>query len=187
MSISSTVEGFVDTLRQFLEAMASTYEECDDTQMVKNQFLVFCTAKGAGKEIIGVFHEQISPFYDDITRGNLGVVKGIETLDKVRFHKKWCSADAETRTCIAEYVQMLCKFSQTYSILSKMPSDLMNSITNVANGLAEKVQSGQHIDFSKLNFEELGKQAQQNLDMGEVIQLAQMMASDDTFKKLLSK
>lgn len=187
MSLETTVDGFIDTLRQFLEAMADTYAECDDTQLVKTQFMLFAGTKGACEEIIRVFHEQVGPFYEKIMAGDLGAVKGIEILDKVRFNQKWHGADTDTRASIAEYVQMLCKFSQTYSILSKMPRKLMQNITGVAEGLAEKVQNGESLDLTSLNLEDLGKQAQQSLDLSEVMQLAQMMSTDETFQNMLQK
>jgi len=188
MSVVTTLNGFINTLRQFLEAMADTYEDCSATQLLKTQFLLFIDTGGDDEKklIIGEFNKQIAPFCDDIVAGDLSNLKGIEMLDNVRFDKKWKGADDATRACITEYVQTLCKFAQTYSILSKMPGDLMKEISSIAEGVANQVKEGRGVDLSGFDLQTIGEKAQKSLDPMQVMQLAKLMATDPAFQTLLT-
>jgi hypothetical protein len=189
VSVSNqTLDAFVAVTTQFLEAMAEVYPSCDETQLLVTQYKLFVSTCGADghENMIRAFHRQIHPFYDAIMANDLrNLGTGVTLLERVRFTKKWEAADGDTRACILEYVQLLVKYAQTYKILGDMPDKMMQQISGIATAVATDIQNGGSFDLSNIDLTQLGDITTTDLDIGEVMRLANMLSNDASFLKML--
>lgn len=187
MAKLEALDAFITTLKQFIEAIRESYADCKATQATYAQLMAYLKVPGAKKVIIETFHESMRSYYAEVSKGNLGSFKpgSIEILDQVHFMSKWEAADAETREVITEYVQQLCKLSQTWSVMNKMPPELTRKITGIAQKVAAGIESGEGIDLAGIDLQSLGEEAKKNVDPAEIMALAQSLQADGSLQHML--
>lgn len=189
MAAKESRTAFVNTLVEFLEAIADSYTDCKATSSSCKQLKAYLKLPGSEEVVIKAFHESLQPYFADVAKGELGNLKPgtIEILDKVHFIEKWEAADDETKEIIVEYVQSLCKLCQTWSLMKKMPKEFSKKISGIAEKVAEGLQSGKGLDLSGIDLQALGKEAQKNVDPTEIMALAQSLSADGTLGAMMSQ
>lgn len=189
MAAKESLNAFINTLVEFLEAISDAYADCKATKSACSQLKTYLRVPGSKEVVIRAFHESLEPYFKDVAKGDLGKFKPgtIEILDKVHFLDKWTAADPETREIIKEYVQSLCKLCQTWNLMKKMPKAFSKKISGIAEKVAEGLQSGKGLDFSGIDLQALGKEAQENVDPAEIMALAQSLNADGTLGAMMAQ
>jgi len=189
MADKESLNAFIKTLVEFLEAISESYSDCKATKTAYLQLKTYLKVPGSKEVVIRAFHEALTPYFGAVNKGDLGSLKPgtIEILDKVHFVDKWTAADAETREIITEYVQSLCKLCQTWSLMKKMPKAFSKKIKGIAEKVAHGLQTGKGLDLSGIDLKALGAEAQKNVDPAEIMALAQSLSSDGTLGAVMSQ
>ena len=188
---NEALDNFICTFVEFLDSIADAYSTCSATVTLKKQLKTFLkvSPKSGKKFIIKNFHNSMKMYYTDVARGDLHKFRPgtNEMLDKVHFIEKWKKADDETKEIITEYVQNLCKLSQTWSILSQLPPAFSDKITGIAEKVASGMKDGKGLDFSGIDLAALGEECKKNVNIEDVMGLAQTLNADGSLTKILSQ
>ena len=189
----TTLLGFCDMLKQFLEACGEVWPE--DKAIIDYKLKLDLTLnvsaslkKEAMEYIINRYHNCLTPYYQrcakrDPTVFTEGYLQSEnEILNALNLRQKWLDNDIddETRDVVWEYVLELNRYAQLYSgLFARIPKNTLGKIQSTAVSLANQIQQGK-MKLSDLDLNKLGKDVVDGLDPNEIQEFTNNIMEDPT-------
>ena len=177
------LDGFSQTMGQFLDAVAGVFPECVETRKTKLKFDIAIThgttdiANQLKTKLVEKWHEKMEPMYERCKARDTSVIEEVcedteSIAAKMKLWDKWIDPQIQngTHETIWAYLDNLNKFCQMYILYSKVPDKMMTSIQNMAQTIASGGASTSPGDMMQM-----GKEICQNLDKEEIQSFAQNM------------
>jgi hypothetical protein len=181
---------FYEYSQQFLEAMCEVWPECPALKQYKLKFDIACVHPPEAvtlpvkRSMIAKYHAAMSPHYtrcnskDDTLLMDRSAQEGIAILNDIEFYKKWRpDLHPETKENVWEYINNMNRYSNLHNLYSTVPTGMMGTIENMANGIAHKMSSGE-MNMNDLNLQQLGQNVMQSMDHQDLDAFAQNMAGN---------
>lgn len=187
-STAAVLNGFIDMLQQFLQALEDVFPECAKVrqyQLALKMRLLMCgenTASRTGvlREAIESYHESMQPYYARcIEHDDSLLSENIDIMHNIDMALKWTDdLHSDTKLAIWEYITKLNEFANIYAMYAKIPVGMLNSIENIAQTFASQIGNGS-MGFGDLNLQSMTEQVMGALNTGDLQEFAQRMQSGD--------
>lgn len=151
--VRQTRELFIQYVGEFLAALGDRYPACTGVQAMRLQYgigiehaMSEADRIEAESTLVAAYHETMTPYYERVARRDDSVFaaasESVDFVRKTAIAEKWGGADADTRACIYEYLDLLNRFARMHAMYAAVPQDMMSRITDVATKLAQDIESG---------------------------------------------
>ena len=171
---------FVKYMREFLAALGEVYPNCKSTKQLRLKFGIGIehalnddTRTANEQEMIVEYHTAMLPYYQRVQARDQTVIadaeRQVSLLQELHISTKWQQADADIRTCIFEYLDLLNRFSQMYALYTAVPKNMMGKIEAVAHNIAADLDTQ---DIGALDLAQLGQQVVSQIDEKELERFA---------------
>ena len=188
--MEQSLQLFCDLTEQFLDALAEVWPECSGVKQTRLEYRLSCVQapesvrQRAKNELITSYHEAMAPFYercgkkDDSVFYEDSLHQSCQFMANVKFCDKWTEdLHAETKENVWAYVLGLNQYANMYSLYSKVPRTMLNTIENMASGIASKIEQGD-MSMTDINVQSLGQQVAENINMDDLNEFASSMMQD---------
>lgn len=187
----TALELFSQLCLEFVDALASVWHEDPVVQKVKlklsvaiGDLNVLGNTQEQKVELITSWHEAMAPHYEAVNKKNPIIFSRIEqaskSLREIGINTKYSdpTIDEDTRECIWEYIQGLCKYSQLYFVYEGIPVNMMTKLTSIASKLTEDIESGKTNGLQNFDIMGLGKEVADSLDPSDLEDFTSSMMSN---------
>lgn len=185
--VAQTRSLFVKYVGEFLNALGEKFPTCVGVQGMRVTYGVGIEHAAASDRIsvetdlVSTYHRTMTPFYERVASRDDSVFvdaqKTVEFVRKLQIATKWSEADADTRECIYEYLDLLNRFSRMYSVYATVPSNMMTKITSVATKMAAELETGK-LTPATIDIAAVGQSVVAGIDERELQQFARTMLSN---------
>lgn len=177
---SMCIDAFVEMEGQFLSSLIEVFPECPNLRQTKLEFNMATSIASQKEGLVQQWLQYMGPFFGDCTNKN--VAKVIQdknfppSVRQIEIEKKWIDPDVDndTRDAVWAYLNELNRLAQMYQLYTAVPGGMMSTITNMAQDMANQIQSGT-MDMNNLNLQQLSQQVSQQIDQNELNQFASNM------------
>ena len=92
---------------------------------------------------------------------------------QIDIEKLWNDPDIQegTRDVIWQYIGELNKLSQMYQLYTSVPTNMMNSLSNLAQNMANDIQEGK-MNLNNLNFNDISSKVKDTIEEEDINQFA---------------
>ena len=143
-----SLDGFSDTIQQFIGAISGVFPECIETKKCKYKFEIAITHSPEDMSnkhktmLIKQWHKTMEPLYDRCKQRDITVIQEIcETstfASELQLWSKWNDPEIQedTHEVIWTYIDNLNKFCQMFTLYDNVPEKMMTSIQSMAASMA---------------------------------------------------
>lgn len=149
MTRATLVDKFVNTMGEFLGALAVVYPECDKVAMYEKNFrnTVLEASEGIraalGATAMDKYNDIMTPWYNQCSDCDASLIQEpIEFLDDLGMREKWGVMRDDHKETIWEFINMINGFCMIRYSTNAMPDSIKNVLTITANSLADTADGG---------------------------------------------
>ena len=188
--MEQSVQMFCELAEQFLDALAEVWPECQRVKQTRLEYRLSCVQAPeamrvrAKSELITAYHQAMAPFYERCSNKDETVFneeelhQACQFLANVQFCEKWTDdLHAETKENVWAYVLGMNQYANMYSLYAKVPRQMLNTIENMATGIANNIEQG-NMSMTDINVQALGQQVAENINMDDLNEFASSMMQD---------
>jgi hypothetical protein len=180
----STAVVFFDTCKEFCAACAEVWPK-DDVLKTQNERLASVTdKKEEGLRLAKLFHSTFASKYSLVVAKDSTLFNAPE-FASVNAASKYASSPEDLRSTVWEYFRALVQYAGMVDMYSKCPQGMLDSISNLAGGLIDKMQNGE-LDPSKINPLEIGQMMMSSLSMSDIENFGSAIMEGGNMESMMS-
>lgn len=184
----STSSLFFDIAFEFAGACAEVWPQ--DTY-VSNEIMKKIEEQKESKEVFGnkmakQFHKDLQSSYPLALKKDSKFFDVVDTLyPELEAKSKYANITSDIRNTVWEYLKNLIQYAGMVDMYSRCPQGMLDSISGIAGGLIDKIQSGE-MNMNNINPLQLGQMMMQDMNPADLEQFGNAIMESGNIENMMS-
>lgn len=180
----STAVVFFDVVKDFATACSDVWPS-DEFIKTKAAELTAVTDKQAkGKELAKLFHEAFASKYSLVVSKSASFFQH-PAFAPVNAASKFANSPNDLKETVWEYFRNMVQYAGMVDMYSKCPQGMLDSISNIAGSMVEKLQKGE-LDSANINPMEIGQMMMSSLNTADLENFGAAMMQSGNIESMMS-
>ena len=175
---------FFDVVTEFSSACADVWPNDPFIKEQVARLALVEDKKAEGLRLAKLFHNSFANKYSAVVAKD-GSFFAAPEFSVVNGESKFEASSAEQKATIWEYFRSLVQYAGMVDMYSKCPQGMLDSISNLAGGLMDRMQNGE-LDASKINPLEIGQMMMSSMNSADLENFGNAIMNGGNMESMIS-
>ena len=185
MAVANVHSGLFEMSVQLIEASCAAWPEDSLLPIALSEF-----KKLSPEQAFDIVVEHLGPYINGLSKKESSVLfeaAKMPALEALNIESKFNAANPSTRETLWTYIGHICKYVTMSKLYKHIPENIMGAVSDAANGLKAKIDSGA-LDLNSVNPFELGQEVMSKFKPQELEKMMRDLTSNpETMASLMSQ
>jgi hypothetical protein len=180
----STAVVFFDVVKDFTTASADVWPSDEFIKAKAAELTVVKDKQAKGKELAKLFHEAFASKYSLVVSKSASFFQH-PAFEPVNAASKFANSPDDLKETVWEYFRNMVQYAGMVDMYSKCPQGMLDSISNIAGSMVEKLQKGE-LDTANINPMEIGQMMMSSLNTSDLENFGAAMMQGGNIESMMS-